>query len=49
MSETEGLPARAARAAALLLAAVAVVLAQVACDGGALGGGTSIRERVEGD
>jgi len=45
----ERLPARVTRGAALLLAAVAVVLAQVACDGGALGGGASIRERVEGD
>jgi len=49
MLEGEGLPARVRRWAALILAATMVVLAQVACDGGVLVDGPSVRERVDGD
>lgn len=49
MLEGEGLPARVRRWTALILAATMVVLAQVACDGGVLVDGPSVRERVDGD
>jgi phosphatidylserine/phosphatidylglycerophosphate/cardiolipin synthase-like enzyme len=49
MLEGERLPARVRRWTALILAATMVVLAQVACDGGVLVDGPSVRERVDGD